>query len=841
MISFRSSLGAFSVFCLLNACSNPHANQNDAMAPKLIGDSFVISKIDDNSIRKEQLIGIQRKSLEKEFLLQGQVIMQPGMAQFHGLKSRIVSFKETNGHVEMLETTDGHSSTSTLPQNIVLAKFKIVRVSENVLYFDFAEGMSKIFTMMDWQSSDGSKEEAKYQSLVQWISTPLVTSYIEEAKADDNNNLVIRQVAQMESAKTSETSTVHIPVELKYYLTPYRESKGFVPRESPGFDKMGFFEVSPRLLTGGDQKIFASRWDERKGITYAISSNTPKEFRQAIKDGALYWNKAFGKEIVRIIDAPPGVVAPDFYYNVIQWVDNSDNAGYAYADAQMDPRTGEILHASVFLTSVFGFSAKNKARQLLRRLQFDAKKAKGNSHFSLAGFQQQHLCDHPTTEGLAQTLSDVLSKIEEGTLKESVLLKLAQDTVRETVAHEIGHTLGMRHQFAGSLASNIPNDKRDEVFNEYVAQGKLAEGMVPSSSVMDYHVFTDGLFLGDRMQSAPDALEYDRKAIQKLYFDVEPKDMPVFCTDSHVGKYIDCVPFDYGSSELAFIKQTEQKSLEALPYVLMEAFIASKSAPASAKSKPFAKALSKPAKVMTGILAPRLHILQALTNDAKFLKAPDSTIEYVESEIANGGGLESFLSPLDMKSLHMSLEKFNDLVDSDVYSRSEGLGGKFEFTDDEKVLMKQLAQDFYAELPAAFFHSELKMYNMVEDFSDSKLTMDLFEIFSKRASFLMFASMGDLKADLSLPNKPTVAIEVPQFLFPTDLRVEAAGLLSGVGEGKLSRLWSYRSRSAFRKHLKETADTAFKTNVAKLSLDDLSDELALWMMDYRKVYAALLE
>ena len=53
-------------------------------------------------------------------------------------------------------------------------------------------------------------------------------------------------------------------------------------------------------------------------------------------DGILYWNHAFGKDIVEAKKAPAGVTAPDADYNVIQWVP-WDNAGFAYADDLMDP------------------------------------------------------------------------------------------------------------------------------------------------------------------------------------------------------------------------------------------------------------------------------------------------------------------------------------------------------------------------------------------------------------------------------------------------------------------------------------------------------------------------
>ena len=112
---------------------------------------------------------------------------------------------------------------------------------------------------------------------------------------------------------------------------------------------------------------------------YAISANTPDEYKEAIRSGVLYWNKAFGREVVSVIEAPAGVSAPSFYYNLIQWVDWKD-AGYAYADAQMDPRTGEIIHAQIFLTSAFAFSGLSGARKLLKRLVGEQNNSHAGKH-----------------------------------------------------------------------------------------------------------------------------------------------------------------------------------------------------------------------------------------------------------------------------------------------------------------------------------------------------------------------------------------------------------------------------------------------------------------------------
>jgi len=844
MIVLRSSVLALGISLVAGACSN---GKNQAQAPLLIGDSFLVDKNKQEG-NSSVLIGIKRSSLEKEFLLQGEVIRQPVVARFSNIKSRIVLFKENNKHLNLMEAIDGHSSSLSIPQNIVLTRFEIIKEENGVLYFDFAEGMSKIFISSDLYASDSKGKTYKPEEA--WKTVELSTSFVEKAEADINNNLVIRQIAQIKSLQKksneeeeeTQLEILQIPVEIKYYLSPYKENKGFISRESPGHQSVGFFEIAPRLVNGGGEKLFAVRWDERKPITYAISSNTPSEYVQAIKDGILYWNKALGKEVLRVTMAPEGIVAPDFHYNLIQWVDWND-AGYAYADAQMDPRTGEILHSSIFLTSVFGFSAKNKARQILRRLNFEKEKTKkNNTHLSLAGFQQNHLCDYELPSGFVETLSRVLNDVETGKANEGALLKLAQDSIRETVAHEMGHTLGLRHNFAGSLATTIPNEKRDSVFKDYVITGKAPETMVSTSSIMDYQTFQESAITGDQISRLNKAMEYDTKAIQQLYFDKKSDDMPLFCTDSDISKYIDCGVFDFGPSMLQFIKQSEEKTFENLPYTLMERFVAAKSVPPGQASQSLSRALPSSLSFALDAIKPRVKLLQALADGARFLKAPKGTTgddnkDYLMSEIAQGGGIQAFLSPSRTEAIAKAEKLFEELLESNAYTRSEGAGGPFEFTAEDKDTMKRAAKIFFSNLPYFIKPAEVAIYKVPIKFQMETFGSELAQIFAQKATFVIEAAIGTISADIVAADGMKVKVEVPKFFFPDSYRKEAAAILNDRSD---DLIWGYKAKADLRKQFRNLMDTSLKNlDITKLVVEDLPEELGSWVLVNRQILEVL--
>lgn len=145
-------------------------------------------------------------------------------------------------------------------------------------------------------------------------------------------------------------------------------------------------------------------------IIYYVDSGAPEPIRSALLDGARWWADAF--EAAGFVDAfrvevlPDGVHALDARYNVIQWVHRSTR-GWSYGGGVVDPRTGEMLKGHVSLGSL-------RVRQ--DRTIFEA----------LLGAQS-------TGTGAAN---------------DPVQIALAR--IRQLSAHEVGHTLGLTHNFAAS-------------------------------------------------------------------------------------------------------------------------------------------------------------------------------------------------------------------------------------------------------------------------------------------------------------------------------------------------------------------------------------------------------
>ncbi len=172
--------------------------------------------------------------------------------------------------------------------------------------------------------------------------------------------------------------------------------------------------------------------EPKQPIVYYLDAAVPEPTRSAMKDGFLWWNKAFEaagfKNALEIRDAPPDMDPMDVRYNQIYWVDR-DERGYSTGGGLTDPRTGEILAARVRLES-------DRVRTVSRYWQtYEPPMSRGNGGGGGGDFE-----DFFMDAGLP-----AYSTPE--TEQQLVLLRQALLT-----AHETGHTLGFDHNWTSSMS-----------------------------------------------------------------------------------------------------------------------------------------------------------------------------------------------------------------------------------------------------------------------------------------------------------------------------------------------------------------------------------------------------
>jgi len=373
-----------------------------------------------------QSASLSRGVLGQRFLLQINYVQSN--IGFNTSRSRIVTFHREGAALQMLDVSDAQRSD---PPG-VLATIPIRRETPSTFDVDLNEAFNTLDREEDRTGEDyygrietheGTADRLFQRKALSVSHHGATLVFDQEARTSDGQRIVIH-----------------------YYLSAYQPRADFRRFEMKNLRRFGFFQTYPQWRSSG-WVLYATKFDIHEPIVFALSADTPKQYRSAVREGVLYWNRAFGRSVVRAIDAPPGVRAPNPDYNVIQW---GSGAFGSTSYIQSDPLTGQILHAHVFI--------------------------------------------------LPQSLAD-------GDLDQQ------NDQLRYLAAHEVGHALGLRHNFAPG-------------------------GM---TSVMDYFRRPQILQIGREIGAGTPSLAYDTAVVQHVYLGapLEVDTLPPFCTDSQEG----CFPF----------------------------------------------------------------------------------------------------------------------------------------------------------------------------------------------------------------------------------------------------------------------------------------------------------
>lgn len=485
----------------------------------------------------------------KEFLFTVSQIDGAPAPKGHSFASKIVTFKKRNQKLHLYESLAGQLASDDVSTKKLLASFDVVKTLDlspyglsNYVFFNFNSGMKLFFMKRSSFISD-------YPETAEETPIEIFSSVLERVE-DRGEYTFIDQMAQLQVG--SEGKISFLPTHIKYTFSPYRPNPQFQKIKSLGQEKIVFFESHQQITPGsGEENIYISKFDYNKKIVFNITNNIPTDFIEAVKDGILYWNQALGREAIEVQSLPAEVSVHEPGYNIVQWL-NWDTAGFAYADMMLDPRTGETLQAHVYLTSVFATSGLKMARAILEQLS-QQRNHNTQLEVGIPGLQRQEICQHNIDRaqyaqielgGLIKTLDSTALSEEE---KEKIYLRFAQDKVRDVVAHEIGHTLGLRHNFAGSIFTNINRKNYDQLVHNYIFNDEIPTDLIPTSTVMDYTAHFFSGWAGSIIRSKQRALPYDELAMAYSVSgntDLAESDIP-FCTDSHVGKYLDCKRFDW--------------------------------------------------------------------------------------------------------------------------------------------------------------------------------------------------------------------------------------------------------------------------------------------------------
>jgi hypothetical protein len=233
-------------------------------------------------------------------------------------------------------------------------------------------------------------------------------------------------------------------------------------------------------------------------ITFWLDKNIPEKYRATVTAGVLEWNAAFEKIgfknalVVKQQTEKDDFDTLDSKHASIRWFVGAD-VGFAIGPSRVDPRSGEILDADIGMSDVF---ARGARRFLGEDSAPMALPSADRCDFAAEGSNEM---------GFALGLLEERGEFNMDSPKAE---ELAQAYVKAVITHEIGHTLGLRHNFRSSTIYNM----------QQLADTSFTKKNGLAGSVMDYTPFNlslKGQAQGEYVQSTLGP--YDYWAIEYAY------------------------------------------------------------------------------------------------------------------------------------------------------------------------------------------------------------------------------------------------------------------------------------------------------------------------------------
>lgn len=391
-----------------------------------------------------------------------------------------------------------------------------------------------------------------------------------------------------------------------HYSISLLPTSGYRPRAAD--DRVGYFlTVLKDFSEKQDDQHFVryiNRWNLQKAdptaklspprepITFYLEKTVPVVLRPVVRSGIEEWNKAFEKlgyanaiEVRQQRDDDDWD-PEDVRYNTFRWI--TADAGFAMGPSRVNPLTGQILDADIIFDADFlthwkqqyeTFTASDAA-QLMGQPADPSKVPAGQLFGQQPKLVLPHCAiSHGMTQQLGYAAAIFAARGDVGAAGKKLPEEFIRQGLKEVVMHEVGHTLGLRHNFKASAWKTLA-EIDDPVKG-------ASEGTV--ASVMDYspaNIAPKGMKQG--LYYTPTIGPYDYWAIEYGYKSMgdESSELPKlasrgsepaldYATDEDTRGAVDSDPlsnrFDLGKDPMEYARRQMKVAQELLPTVVEKA------------------------------------------------------------------------------------------------------------------------------------------------------------------------------------------------------------------------------------------------------------------------------
>jgi hypothetical protein len=477
--------------------------------------------------RDKTYLSLNSSQLDRDYLLVTQLsrgIGELGLDGGTSIRSDLVRFQRTGDRIELQVVNPRFAAAPGSPMaravdysfgNSVAQSFAIATMRDNgEILVDVAP-----FLLSDWADLGAFFQGVATQRKVSGtIMLDRERSSLEHLQVFPGNlEAAVRLTYQANRNLGLETVSDYrwIPVGVHYSLL---ELPTIPMRPRYADERVGYFVSAIKDFSRDTAESFfvryVNRWRLEKRdpvaaisepvnpIVYYIDRTVPTEWRPWVRAGILEWNRAFEeagfRNAIQVFDAPDDSLwsAEDARYSTVRWT-ATNRSVYAVGPSNVDPRTGEILNADVLVSAAWIQTWRGESGEYLPAetairsvfLEDSAATADGETHLC-------RLADGMTRQG---TLTRALLGPRGTGDGEVVMRRYIGQALKALIMHEIGHTLGLRHNFRGS-AGVTKAQLTDQKFTHAHGLGVSVMDYSPAALSLDpreqgdYHSATIGTY-----------------------------------------------------------------------------------------------------------------------------------------------------------------------------------------------------------------------------------------------------------------------------------------------------------------------------------------------------------